>query len=86
MAKKLLILLLASGSFTIVSLLIANSVQAAPIVTDNVDGSTANSSILANLSLVSPNIIWNESQSNPILHSMGCACATCTGASQQISI
>ncbi|ACK72356.1 hypothetical protein PCC7424_3982 [Gloeothece citriformis PCC 7424] len=80
MAKNLLILLIASGSFSL-ALLMANSSQAAPILSQNPESSIFQASVLTNLSVNSPSLNWTQDKNNPILHSLGCSCVTCTQSS-----
>ncbi len=76
MLKGLLSLLLTSSSLTVV-LLLAHVAQAAPLL-EEVTGSTPQ---IVNLNWVHSTFNLSNQSQNPILHSLGCTCAVCTGAS-----
>lgn len=77
MLKGLLSLLLTASSLTAV-LLLANVAQAAPLGED----ATVSTQQLVNLNWVNSTFSLSNQSQDPILHSLGCACAVCTGASR----
>ncbi|MCU0532817.1 MAG: hypothetical protein MUD14_02840 [Hydrococcus sp. Prado102] len=83
--KNLLALLAASASLSVM-LLMANTAYAAPIVAKNLGLVSTPIVRVVSLNLANPTLNLTNQTSNPILHNLGCACASCTGFSKQLSI
>lgn len=76
--------LLAASNTLVIILMMTNAAQASPVM-PTVSISASNAQV-TNLNLVNASLILSDRESNPVLHSLGCTCAICTGASQSTSL
>ncbi|ACK72355.1 hypothetical protein PCC7424_3981 [Gloeothece citriformis PCC 7424] len=76
MPKNIVLFLVASGSFSL-AMLMANSSQANPTLSEKKEGVMFDTPVLSNLNVISPSLNWNHNQDNGICHSAGCGCGSC---------